>query len=268
MIIRMKSGACFDPAIGRFLFWPFDGPVIPDRLVHRVIDMNRYPSLEQFVLVLSFIENVTFAFDPEAIQEIVTWGNTSKQKSMCFELIKSSRKVLSSGFEIRNSNECLSARLGKSIQHVYRMAAFLETIEIGFALCEDYLGNHGHFPDEGAVSTQFINDVQLLFQLKYDPQSCSQSSFSIHISKNVVLRAIDLIACNMRQFAMLFDSTNAPKVSAIGRQIVVVSPEQNQSNSSSSSSVVQSKRVDSKRKFCVSLRQRVKLNCQHIHVMK
>jgi hypothetical protein len=34
----MKSGASFDSTIGRFLFWPLDGPVIPDKLVRRRIN--------------------------------------------------------------------------------------------------------------------------------------------------------------------------------------------------------------------------------------
>ena len=84
MIIRMKAGACFDPAIGRFIFWPLDGPVIPDKLIHQLIDNNSYASLDQFVLILSFIENVVFAFDDDAINEMISWGNECKQRSKNF----------------------------------------------------------------------------------------------------------------------------------------------------------------------------------------
>ena len=44
MIIRMKSGACSDRAVGRFMFWPLDGPVITDKLTQRQIDNNLFAS--------------------------------------------------------------------------------------------------------------------------------------------------------------------------------------------------------------------------------
>jgi hypothetical protein len=252
MVIRMKSGACFDPAIGRFLFWPLDGPVIPDRLFYRSVDTDNYPSMEQFVVALSFIENVTFSFEQEAIEEVVKWGNSCKQKSMRSTQINFDHlNTMRLGFENRNSDECLSARLGKSVQHVYRMAAFLETIEIGFALCEEYVDIHTHFPIEGKVDAQFMDDIQHLLELKHAHTTITQSSQSFRISKATALRAIDLIACNMRQFTMLFDSSNAPRVSAIGRQIVVVSPEQNHSNSDRVSANAQSKSSDLKRKSVI-----------------
>ena len=81
MIIRMKSGACFDPAVGRFIFWPVDGPVIPDKLTQRQIDNNLFASLDQFVVVLSFIENVIFSFEDDAVNEMILWGNQCKQRS-------------------------------------------------------------------------------------------------------------------------------------------------------------------------------------------
>lgn len=84
MVIRMKSGACFDPAIGRFIFWPLDGPVILDKLIHRQIDNNVFPTLDQFGIILSFVENVIFSFENDALTKIVEWGNTCKQRSKFF----------------------------------------------------------------------------------------------------------------------------------------------------------------------------------------
>ena len=81
MIISMKSGACFDPAVGRFMFWPLDGPVIPDKLTQRQIDNNLFASLDQFVVILSFIENVIFSFEEDAVNEMILWGNQCKQRS-------------------------------------------------------------------------------------------------------------------------------------------------------------------------------------------
>ncbi|CAF3919092.1 unnamed protein product, partial [Rotaria sp. Silwood1] len=81
MIIHMKSGACFDAAIGRFIFWPLDGPVIPDKLMQRQIDNNLSASLHQFVVTLSFVENAIFSFEDDAIAEMIMWGNMCKQIS-------------------------------------------------------------------------------------------------------------------------------------------------------------------------------------------
>jgi hypothetical protein len=84
----MKTGALFDPVIGRFLFWPLDGPVIPDKLSYPQLDNTRYPSLNQYVMILSFIENVIFNFDEDAIHEVINWGNECKQRSMIFVFLR------------------------------------------------------------------------------------------------------------------------------------------------------------------------------------
>ncbi|CAF4985567.1 unnamed protein product, partial [Rotaria socialis] len=126
MIIRIKAGACFDPAIGRFIFWPLDGPVIPDKLIQRQIDNKKYPSLAQFAIILSFIENSIFSFDEDAINEMIDWGNTCKQKSNVAPGKIPSIEYFTLGFEERNNNESLSARLGKTVQHAYRIATFLQ----------------------------------------------------------------------------------------------------------------------------------------------
>lgn len=81
MIIRMKSGSSFDPAIGRFLFWPLDGPVIPDNVIQKQIDHTKFASLNQFAIILSFVENAHFMFEDDALSEIVAWGNVCKQNS-------------------------------------------------------------------------------------------------------------------------------------------------------------------------------------------
>ncbi|CAF2018105.1 unnamed protein product [Rotaria magnacalcarata] len=212
IIIRMKGGSCFDPAIGRFLFWPIDGSIIPDKLKQNQIDHYKMASLEQYVIILSFIENFIFAFEDDAIHEMVVWGNMCKQKS----------------FDTRNTDECLSARLDKAIQRAYRMVTFIQTIEIGFIIHQDYLNTYHQFPSAGVVDIHFVDHVESLFHLNYPDQFAPVDRQPFRIKKDVALRAIDLIACNMRQYAMLFDATNAPKFSSIGRQIIVVAPDQQQ----------------------------------------
>jgi len=82
MVIRIKSELLFDPAIGRFLFWPLGGPVILDTIEQKNINSFVMPSLEQFCVVLSLVENVVFTFEKDALEEIVSWGNECKRKSM------------------------------------------------------------------------------------------------------------------------------------------------------------------------------------------
>lgn len=79
--MRMKAGGSYDPAVGRFMFWPFDGPVILDTLEAKKIDYKCTASLNQFGIILSFIENVIFAFEQNALREIVDWGNKCKDES-------------------------------------------------------------------------------------------------------------------------------------------------------------------------------------------
>ena len=78
----------------------------------------------------------------------------------------------------------------------------------------------------GTINEDFINNISDIFHLKYPCQFRLKEPDSFQISKDVALRAIDLVSCNMRQFILLFDGTYAPKVSSIGRQIIVLSPDQ------------------------------------------
>jgi hypothetical protein len=132
------------------------------------------------------------------------------------------------GHEARNTNECLSARIGKSIQHAYQIVSLIQTVEIGFKIYKAYLEIHHQFPPDGVIDVAFIDEIQHLFRLKYSQQFTAIHPQPFTISKEVTLRAIDLISCNMRQFALLFDNTNAPKIPSMGRQIIVVSPDQQQ----------------------------------------
>lgn len=86
-MIRIKNELLFDPAIGRFLFWPLEGPVILDTIEQKKINFVVMPSLEQFCVVLSFIENVVFIFDTDALEEIISWGNECKIKSMFSQVL-------------------------------------------------------------------------------------------------------------------------------------------------------------------------------------
>ncbi|CAF2070918.1 unnamed protein product [Rotaria magnacalcarata] len=106
--------------------------------------------------------NVIFVFDDDAIHEMMVWGNMCKQKSFN---TRNTDECLSArlGFNTRNTDECLSARLGKAIQHAYRMVTFLQTIEIEFIIHQNYLNAHHQFPSAGVVDIVFMDYVESLF---------------------------------------------------------------------------------------------------------
>lgn len=96
---------------------------------------------------------------------------------------------------------------------------------------------HQHFPFNGVVDIDFIQNIQNLFHLHYPNQFLPHDTQPFEITKNVTLRAIDLVSCNIRQFILLFDATNAPRISAFGKQILIVSPDQQQASESKQSSI-------------------------------
>lgn len=112
------------------------------------------------------------------------------------------------------------------IQHAYRLAAFLQTLEIGFKISQEYQQTHQSFPPNGLINTEFVNKVSCLVHLMYPDEFRMDEPVSFLISKSVTLRAIDVISGNMYQFSLLFNSKNAPKISAVHRQSVLLVSEQ------------------------------------------
>lgn len=143
----------------------------------------------------------------------------------------------------------MSARLGKAVQYVYRIVTFIEVIEMGFEIHEDYLQVYGHFPPNCTIDNTFVNNVELLFHQKYPYQFATNNRQPFKIKKENVLRAIDLISCNMRQFVMLFDASKAPRCSSIGRQILVLTSGHEQCTMAKPSSMECNNVTQSKRKF-------------------
>lgn len=108
------------------------------------------------------------------------------------------------------------------------MAAFLQTLETGFSISNEYLEIYGKFPANGVVDTQFVENLAALYSSEYAFEFDQNNPVPFEITKASTQSAIDMISCNMRQFILLFDSTNAPRASSIGKQIVVVAAEQQQ----------------------------------------
>lgn len=132
------------------------------------------------------------------------------------------------GYNERNNNESLSARLGKAVQYAYRFAVFLQTLEVGFEMCQLFIETYEQFPANGVVASDFVDKVSSLYRRKYSNYLFQNDPEPFSISKEVALRAIDVITGNMHQFMLLFDGTNAPRISSVGRPLIVVASDQQQ----------------------------------------
>ena len=152
IVSRLKGGGSWDALVGRFSWWVLDGPPIMEGLVEPVLDRSM-PSIEQLAFAASFIRNCVFRYNEDALKRVVQWGNMIRLKSM----VNSNSALITwllVGFEERG-DAAVSALLGKSVQHVHRYAAFLQTIEYGFLLCAKYVDGFGQFPTDGKVDVTF-----------------------------------------------------------------------------------------------------------------
>jgi hypothetical protein len=96
-------------------------------------------------------------------------------------------------------------------------------IEICFFICTKYLRKFNQFPLNGVIDNVFIHEIEFLYHAFFPDQFAADDAEPFLITKDVTKRGINLISCNMRQFLLLFDDRYAPKLSSIGRQMIVVS---------------------------------------------
>lgn len=63
------------------MIWTLDGDLIKTGDCLKNIDHLRHPTLEQFSIICSFIENTTFEFEPSADLMITNWADSMKEQS-------------------------------------------------------------------------------------------------------------------------------------------------------------------------------------------
>jgi hypothetical protein len=80
-LMRQASGSMADALFERTIIWPLDGHVIPTASCVTDIDSSRYMSIEQFAVVISFIENINLYFDKTSNEKMITWCDDLKKKS-------------------------------------------------------------------------------------------------------------------------------------------------------------------------------------------
>ena len=80
VVARLKAGGAWDALVGRFSWWPLDGPPIMEQLIEPVL-VRTIPSIEQLSLAASLIRNCSFRYDDQALARVVEWGNCMCLKS-------------------------------------------------------------------------------------------------------------------------------------------------------------------------------------------
>ena len=148
------------------------------------------------------------------------------------------------GYEQR-SNPIISALLGKSVQHVHRYAAFLQTIENGFSICREYVKRSQAFPEKGKIDRKLYEGINTIFDELFlanvDDDAVSRQFL---IRNDVTTRAIDLVTGLLQQMKLLMDDTNAPLWNpGMSRPIVVVSNNDGQSISKMDSAKKKAKKA-------------------------
>ncbi len=134
------------------------------------------------------------------------------------------------GYDCRN-DATSSALLGKSIQHVHRFAAFLQTIEYGHDICSIYVDRFKHFPLLGNIDHLFIERTESIFNEMLSNQGDIDEKDRVFIISNeVILRAIDLVSGMLHQMKIFMDDTNAPLWNGSQTRPVVVLPVNNDRN--------------------------------------
>ena len=132
--------------------------------------------------------------------------------------------VVISGYECRD-DALVSSLLGKSVQHVHRYAAFIQTIELGFNICGVYLGRFERFPSSGAIDETYVAGINDIFNEMFNDRVDASGNYrQFFISDDVVTRAIDLVSGLLQQMKILMDDSNAPTWNGSLVRSVVVMP--------------------------------------------
>ncbi|CAF1529775.1 unnamed protein product, partial [Rotaria sordida] len=163
---------------------------------------------------MSFVDTGLFNGFPKPSAEV----NCGSLVMILYDRMFSSyvRRLASKTMVVEKSYECredalLSSLLGKSVQHVHRYAAFLQTIEFGYDLCSIYADRFKEFPLCGSIDELFVERIEGIFREVFNEQVDGNTEHRVFfITDQVVLRAIDLVSGLLQQMKILMDDGNAP----------------------------------------------------------
>lgn len=85
-LMRQSSGSMADALFERTILWPLDGDTILTGSCATNIDNSKHMTIEQFAIVISFIENTNIYFDEDANKRMIDWCDDLKTTSKPFLL--------------------------------------------------------------------------------------------------------------------------------------------------------------------------------------
>ena len=71
----------YDALFERFIIWTLSGNLIKTADCLKSVDHSRYPTLQQFSIICSYVENTTFDFEEDAGKIITVWADEVKELS-------------------------------------------------------------------------------------------------------------------------------------------------------------------------------------------
>ncbi|CAF1683434.1 unnamed protein product, partial [Rotaria magnacalcarata] len=196
-LMRQAAGSMADALYERTILWPLDGDIIPTASCITDLDSSKYMSLEQFAMVLSFIENIDLYFDENANEQMIKWCDNLKRQSAA-----------------EKQNDHMAARLGKSVQNWHRIVGFLYIVELAHSFGIKYLEKYSSFPNNGEVTTDFIDDMQYIYAEYLINHNVGEIQH--HITLDIVERCCDLITGNIEQYKLLMYLTPEDRLTEEG----------------------------------------------------
>jgi hypothetical protein len=82
VIIRRAQNTLADALFERFLFWVLSGDTIDTEITRRKWDYFRWPTIEQFAVIMSFFECLEMRFDEDSNIKMINWCNYIKRKGI------------------------------------------------------------------------------------------------------------------------------------------------------------------------------------------
>ncbi|CAF4024686.1 unnamed protein product, partial [Adineta steineri] len=136
LLKRKSSGDVSNPFAERSLFLFVSTPLTLEQPFPPVWNYETEPTIEQIAVTCSLLKNLHFYYGTTARLMTISYGNL-----LCKLMIKNER-----------IDKWLTARLGKSREHIHRIAVNLQLIHLTFDLIDQYKSEFGSLKEESGLS--------------------------------------------------------------------------------------------------------------------
>jgi hypothetical protein len=82
VITRRAQNTLADALYERFVFWVLSGDVIDTEINRPSWDCSRWPTIEQFSVIMSFFELIEMHFNEDSNIRMIEWCNYIKRKGI------------------------------------------------------------------------------------------------------------------------------------------------------------------------------------------